>query len=332
MKAIRCQRSVVSKNVLRSTLCALSLALCVSVHAQQPSKVSRIGFLASTGAAPSDAFQQALRNLGYIEGKNIAFEFRASGGKSERNAYLADELVRLKVDVIVAGGAGAIRAAKNATSTIPIVMSGVNDPISLGFVANLAHPGGNITGVSNLSPELSGKRLELFKEVLPKASRVALLAYRGVAMRTSIEEAQFAAHLLHLQLQLLEVDGPAEFERAIAAAKKQRAEGLMQIEAAVLMPYQQQIIDLTEKNRLPALYNRRLDAEAGGLMSYGFNATERLQRVATLVDKILKGAKPADLPIEQPTKFELVINLKTAKKIGVTIPPNVLTRADKVIR
>ena len=301
-------------------------------EAQQPTKVARIGFLASAGKAPWEAFRKALRDLGYIEGKNVIFEFRASEGKSERNAYLANELIRLKVDVIVAGGAGAIRGAKDATSTIPIVMSGVNDPISLGFVSNLAHPGGNITGVSNLSPELSGKRLELLKELLPKASRMALLAYRGVAMRTSIEEAQIAAQSMHLQLQLLEVDGPAEFESVIAAAKKERAEGLMQIEAAVLMPHRQRIIGLAEKNRLPALYNRRIDAEAGGLMSYGFDTAERLQRVAILVDKILKGAKPADLPVEQPTKFELVINLKTAKQIGLTIPPNVLARADRVIR
>ncbi|HLO01212.1 MAG TPA: ABC transporter substrate-binding protein, partial [Pyrinomonadaceae bacterium] len=237
-----------------------------------------------------------------------------------------------KVDVIVAGGVTNIKAAKDSTSTIPIVMSGVNDPISLRFVASLAHPGGNITGVSNLAPELSGKRLELLKEVIPKISRVALLAYRSVAMRTSIEEARVAAHPLHLQLQLLEIDGPAELEKAIAAAKKQRAEALMQIEAGILNPYQQQIIDLTAKSRLPALYNRRIDAEAGGLMSYGFNAAERLQRVAILVDKILKGAKPSDLPVEQPTKFELVINLKTAKQIGLIIPPNVLARADKVIR
>jgi len=313
----------------------ITAILLVSIHpaeAQQPTKVVRIGFLASAGVSPSEAFRQALRDLGYIEGKNITFVFRASEGKAERNAYLANELVRLKVDVIVAGGAGAIRGAKDATSTIPIVMSGVHDPISLGFVSNLAHPGGNITGVSNLSPELSGKRLELLKELLPKASRMALLAYRGVAMRTSIEEAQIAAQSMHLQLQLLEVDGPAEFESVIAAAKKERAEGLMQIEAAVLMPHQQRIIELAEKNRLPALYNRRIDAEAGGLMSYGFNAAERLQRVAILVDKILKGAKPADLPVEQPTKFELVINLKTAKQLSLTIPPNVLARADRVIR
>jgi len=311
---------------------ALILAQYFCVDAQQSAKVARIGFLASFGSDPSEAFRQALRNLGYIEGKNVAFEFRASGGKAERSAHFADELVRLKVDVIVAGGATSIKAAKDATSTIPIVMSGVNDPIALGFVASLAHPGGNITGVSNLAPELSGKRLELLREVLPRISRVALLAYRSMAMRTSIEEAQVAAHPLHIQLRLLEVDGPAELEKTIGAAKKQRAEALMQIEAGVFYPYQPEIIKLTAKTRFPALYNRRIDAEAGGLMSYGFNAAERVQRIAMLVDKILKGAKPADLPVEQPTIFELVINLKTAKQIRLTIPPNVLARADKVIR
>jgi putative ABC transport system substrate-binding protein len=219
--------------------------------------------------------------------------------------------------VIVAEGAGAIRAAKNATSTIPIMMSEVNDPIALGFVASLAQPGGNITGISNLSPELSGKRLELLKEVIPKISRVALLAYQGAAMRTSIEEAEMAARALHLQLHLLEIDRPGDLESVFDVAKKHRAEALMQIQAAVLSPHQQRIIDLAAKNKLSALYNNRIDAEAGGLMSYGFNAAERLQRVAIYVDKILKGAKPANLPVEQPTRFELAINLKTAKQIAL---------------
>jgi putative ABC transport system substrate-binding protein len=292
----------------------------------------RIGYLASAGSTPPEPFRQALRNLGYVEGKNIAFEFRASGGKPERNADLALELVSLKVELIVAEGAGAIRAAKKATSEIPILMSEVNDPITLGFVAHLAQPGGNITGLSNLSPELSGKRLELLKEIIPKISRVVLLAYRGVAMRTSIEEAQLAARSAHLQLELLEVTGPEEFESAFETAKKQRAEAFMQIQAGVLSPHQQGIIDLAAKNRMPALYNNGADVKAGGLVSYGFDAVERQRRAATYVDKILKGAKPADLPVEQPTKFELVVNLKTSKQIGLTIPPNVLARADRVIK
>ena len=312
----------------------ITATLLISIHpaeAQQP-KLRRIGYLASTGSAPPEPFRQALRNLGYVEGKNIAFEFRASGGKPERNADLALELVSLNIELIVAEGAGAIRAAKNATSEIPILMSEVNDPITLGFVANLAHPGGNITGLSNLAPELSGKRLELLKEVIPKISHVALLAYRGVAMRTSIEEAQLAARSSHLQLELLEVTGPGEFESAFEMAKKQRAEALMQIQAGVLTPHQHRIIELAAKNKLPALYNNGVDVKAGGLMSYGFDAVERQRRLAALVDKILKGAKPSDLPVEQPTKFELVVNLKTAKQIVLIIPPNVLARADRVIR
>ena len=314
-------------------LTAILLVAFQHAAAQQPAKqMARIGYLASTGSAVPDAFRRGLRDLGYVEGRNIALEFRASGGKPERNVDLALELVSLKVDLIVAEGAGAIRAAKKATSKIPILMSEVNDPITLGFVANLAHPGGNITGLSNLSPELSGKRLELLKEAIPKISRVALLAYRGVAMRTSIEEAQLAARSAHLQLELLEVTGPGEFESAFETAKKQRAEALMQIQAGVLTPYQQRIIELAAKNKLPALYNSGVDVKAGGLMSYGFDAVERQRRLAALVDKILKGAKPANLPVEQPTKFELVINLKTAKQIGLSIPPNVLVRADKVIR
>jgi len=312
----------------------ITATLLISIHpaeAQQP-KLRRIGYLASTGSAPPEPFRQALRNLGYVEGKNIAFEFRASGGKPERNADLALELVSLNIELIVAEGAGAIRAAKNATSEIPILMSEVNDPITLGFVANLAHPGGNVTGLSNLSPELSGKRLELLKEVIPNISRVALLAYRGVAMRTSIEEAQLAARSSHLQLELLEVTGPGEFESAFEMAKKQRAEALMQIQAGVLTPHQHRIIGLAAKNKLPALYNNGVDVKAGGLMSYGFDAMERQRRLAALVDKILKGAKPANLPVEQPTKFEFVINLKAAKQIALIIPPNVLSRADKVIK
>jgi len=314
-------------------LTAILLVAFQHAAAQQPAKqMARIGYLASTGSAVPDAFRRGLRDLGYVEGRNIAFEFRASGGKPERNADLALELVSLNIELIVAEGAGAIRAAKNATSEIPILMSEVNDPITLGFVANLAHPGGNITGLSNLAPELSGKRLELLKEVIPKISHVALLAYRGVAMRTSIEEAQLAARSSHLKLELLEVTGPGEFESAFEMAKKRRAEALMQIQAGVLTPHQQRIIELAAKYRLPALYNNGVDVEAGGLISYGFDAVERQRRLAALVDKILKGAKPADLPVEQPAKFELVINLKTAKQTGLTIPPNVLARADRVIK
>jgi len=313
-------------------LCALLFALSFRAEAQQPGKVSRIGYLTGGDSSPNQAFVQGLRDLGYFEGKNVAFEVRTSRGKSGRYPELAADLVRLKVDVIVAGGAGAVTAARNATKTIPIVMSSVNDPIALGLVESLAHPGGNITGISNLSPELSGKRLELLKEVIPKVYRVAVLTTGSEAMRTSIKETEVAAEALHLQLQLLEVKGPNELESLFAAAKKQRADALVQIQAGVLSPHRERIIELAAKIRLPALHNNRADAEAGGLMSYGVDRVDTNRRVAMLVDKILKGRKPSDLPVEQPTKFEFIINLKTAKQIGLTIPPNVLARADKVIR
>ena len=308
------------------------LAVAVTAEAQQAEKIFRIGYLGSSGSGPPQAFRQGLRDLGYVEGKNIIFEYRTTGGKSARYLDLAAELVRLRVDVIVGEGAGAIRAAKNASATIPIVMAHVNDPIVLGLVASLAHPGGNITGISNLSPELSGKRLELLKEVILKVYRVAVLAYRGAAMQTSIKETEAAAQSLRLQLQLLEVKAPDEIESAFDAAIKYRAEALVQIQATFLEPYQQRIIDLAAKNRLPAMYNRRDDVEIGGLMSYGPDREDMNRRVAAIVDKILKGRKPADIPVEQPIKFELMFNLKTAKQIGLTIPPNVLARGDKVIK
>jgi putative ABC transport system substrate-binding protein len=308
------------------------LAVAVMAEAQQAEKVFRIGYLGSSGSGPPRAFRQCLRDHGYVESKNIIFEYRTTGGKSARYPDLAAELVRLRVDVIVGEGAGAIGAAKNASTTIPIVMAHVNDPIVLGLVANLAHPGGNITRISNLSPELSGKRLELLKEVIPKVYRVAVLAYRGAAMQTSIKATEAAAQSLRLQLQLLEVKAPDEIESAFDAAIKHRADALGQIQATFLEPYQQRIIDLAAKNRLPAMYNRRDDVAIGGLMSYGPDREDMNRRVAAIVDKILKGRKPADIPVEQPIKFELMFNLKTAKQIGLTIPPNVLVRADKVIK
>ena len=321
-----------SKKIINLAVCALLLALSDPSQAQQTKKIPRIGYLTSSGRSSFEAFATALRQLGYVEGKSVIFEFRTTENTTQSQPELATEMTQLKVDVIVAVGAGAIRAAKNATSTIPIVMSEVNDPIALGFVASLAHPGGNVTGMSNLSPELSGKRLELLKEVVPSASRIAVLAYRGEAMRSSIKETEVAAQSLRLQVQLLEVKVPDEIEFAFDAAKKQRSHALVQIQAAFFNSLQQRIIELAAKNRLPAMFNNRIDVEAGGLMSYGYDALERNQRVASLVDKILKGANPANLPVEQPTKFEFVINLKAAKQIGLTIPPNILARADKVIR
>jgi putative tryptophan/tyrosine transport system substrate-binding protein len=309
--------------------------IVATVHlaeAQQPKKIPRIGYLTGIGSAPNVAFLQGLRDLGYVEGKNILIEFRTTGGKSERRPELAAELVQLKVDVIVADTAGEVTAAKNATATIPIVMRSVSDPIALGLVASLSHPGGNITGMASLAPELTGKRLELFKEIIPKLSRVALLAPPVKAWHTSIKETEVAAQALGLQLQTLQVSGADELEGAFDAAKKQRAGALLQVPATSMLPYQPRIIELAAKNRLPTMYYDRGSVEMGGLMSYGVDRPSMDRRVASMVDKILKGTKPADIPVEQPMKFEFVVNLKTAKQLGLTIPPNVLARADKVIR
>ena len=318
--------------ILVYALPALILTTIHFAEAQQPKKIPRIGYLTGVGSAPSEAFLQGLRDLGYVEGKNILIEFRTTGGKSERLPELAAELVRLKVDVIVADTAGEVSAAKNASSTIPIVMRGVADPIALGLVATLAHPGGNVTGIATLAPELRGKRLELLKEVIPKLSRVAFLTPAVKAFRTSIRETEVAAHALGLQLQILQIREADELEGAFDAAKKQRTGALLQAQATYFSPYQSNIIDLAAKNRLPTMYFNRRSVERGGLMSYGRDSLYTERRVASMVDKILKGAKPADIPVEQPMKFEFVINLKTAKQIGLTIPTNVLARADKVIK
>jgi putative ABC transport system substrate-binding protein len=320
------------KKIFCLALGAMLSALCVPAGAQPPAKTFRVGILGTEAKERKDRIAQYLRELGYIEGQNVIYEIRAVGSEPEPYADFAAELVGLKVDVIVAGGAGAVRAAKNASTTILIVMGTVNDPIALGYVDSLAHPGGNITGISNLSPELSGKRLELVKEIVPKANRVAVLAYRAPAMRTSIKETEDAARILHLQFQLLEITAPDQLESVFDAAKKQRANALVQIQAAFLVPYQQRIIELAAKNRLPAMFNNQVYVEAGGLMSYGADRADMNRQLALMVDKILKGRKPADIPVEQPKKFELALNLKTAKQIGLTIPPNVLARADKVIK
>jgi putative ABC transport system substrate-binding protein len=311
---------------------ALILAAIHLAAAQQPKKIPRIGYFTGIGSAPNEGFLQGMRDLGYVEGKNILIEFRTTGGKSERLRELAAEFVRLKVDVIVADTAGEVTAAKKATATIPIVMRGVADPIASGLVASLAHPGGNITGIATLAPELSGKRLELLKEVIPKLFRVAILTPLGEAFRTSRKEMEVTAQALGLQLQVLQIRGADELEGAFDAAKKQRAGALLQAQATYFSPYQSRIIDLAAKNRLPTMYFNRRSVEIGGLMSYGRDASYAGRRIASMVDKILKGTKPADIPVEQPMKFEFVVNLKTAKQLGLTIPPNVLARADKVIK
>jgi putative ABC transport system substrate-binding protein len=318
--------------ILIYTFAAIFVVISQVAGAQQSKKIARIGYLTGVGSAPNEAFLQGLHDLGYVEGKNILIEFRTAGGKFERRPALAAELVRLKVDVIVADTAGEVSAAKNATATIPIVMRSVADPIALGLVASLANPGGNITGVAALAPELSGKRLELLKEVIPKLSRVALLTPPVKAWRTSIKETEVAAETLGLQLQIVHARGADELDAAFDAAKKQRAGALVQVPATSLMPHQPRIIELAAKNRLPTMHYDRRSVELGGLMSYGVNSLHMNRRVASMVDMILKGRKPADIPVEQPMKFEFVVNLKTAKKLDLTIPPNVLARADQVIK
>jgi putative tryptophan/tyrosine transport system substrate-binding protein len=318
-------------------LSAMLLALCLSAQAQQPQKVPRIGYLSSVSPSVisdrTEAFRQGLRELGHVEGKNIVIEWRYAEGKPDRVSEVAAELVRLKVDLIVTTGPPVTRSAKEATSTIPIVMAQDPDPVGNGFVASLARPGGNITGLSTLAPEISGKQLELLKEIVPKLSRVAVL---GTSTRPgnaqSLRELELAAGTFGVRLQYLDVLSSKDIETAFRAASKGRAEAVLVLGGPVLNSHRTQIADLAAKNRLPAIYERREYVEAGGLMVYGASITEMFRRAATYVDKVLKGAKPADLPVEQPTKFELVINLKTAKQIGLTIPPNVLVRADKVIR
>ena len=314
------------------------LAVAVIAEAQQPKKVPRIGFL--NASSPSsvadrlDAFRQGLRELGYLEGKDIVVEYRHAEGKQDRLNDLAGELVRLRVEVIVAGGTASAQAAKRMTKTIPIVMTNVSDPVSLGFAVSLARPGGNITGLSTLAPELSGKRLELLKEILPKLARVTVVGdSTNPANAQALREAELAAETLGVQLQYyLEVRDAPDVETAFRVATKAHSDAVLALTSAVLFSQRTQVAALAVKNRLPAVYGQPEYVEAGGLMSYGTSIADLYRRAATYVDKILKGTKPADIPVEQPTKFEFVINLKTAKQIGLTIPPNVLARADRVIK
>jgi putative ABC transport system substrate-binding protein len=319
-------------------LATVLLTTASLAEAQQPTRIPRIGHLIATSPSASpgriEAFRQGLRELGYIEGKNIIIEWRYAEGKLDRLPELAAELVRLNVDVIVTAGPPDTRAAKQATRTIPTVMTQDADPVGSGFVASLARPGGNITGLSTLAPELSGKRLELLKEIVPKLSRVAVFGtstFPGNAQ--ALKETERAAGALAVQLQYLDLRGSKDFETAFRGAAKGRADGvLMLVWGVALEPHRKQLVELAAKSRLPAIYADREHVEAGGLMSYGVSVTDLFRRAATYVDKILKGAQPADLPVEQPTKFEFIINLKAAKQVGLTIPPNVLARADKVIR
>jgi ABC-type uncharacterized transport system substrate-binding protein len=316
---------------------AVQLAVALIAEAQQPGKVPRIGFLSGVSRATLsgrvDSFRQGLRELGYVEGKNIVIEWRFAGGKLDKLPALAAELVRLKVDVIVTAAPPLTRAAKQATVTIPIVMAFDDDPVGSGFVASLDRPGGNITGLSTQSPEISGKQLEFLREIVPKLSRVGVLGdVTRPGVPQALREINVVADAFRVQVQYLEVRGPKDIETAFRAASKERSDALIVLGSPVLRSQQKQVVDLAVKSRLPAIYSRPEFVEDGGLMTYGGNINDLYRRAATYVDSILKGAKPADLPVEQAKKFELIINLKAAKQIGLTIPPNVLARADKVIK
>ncbi len=327
-----------NKKIVVWLLATVLLTTVSFAEAQQPKKIAKIGYLIpSTPAATAhliEAFRQGLRELGYVEGKTFVLELRYGEARVERLPELARELVGLKVDVIVTNTDGAIAAVKRETQTIPIVMGNSTDPVGTGFVASLARPGGNVTGVSSISPELSGKRLELLREVVPGLSRVAFLwnpDIRGAVL--DYNETESAARSLGLQVQSVEVVRAEDLDRAFSAITKERAQTLtMPAANPVGFANRGQIASFAQKNRLPSMYAQSEYVDAGGLMSYGPSTIDMVRRAATFVDKILKGTKPADLPVERPMKFELVINLKTAKQIGLTIPPNVLVRADKVIK
>ena len=325
---------------MRKSLSLLIMIMAVGAgaaiaEAQQPTKVRKIGYLASASALGplEEAFRQGLRELGYVEVKNIAIEYRFAQGKLDRLFDLAAELVRLKVEVIVTPGTLDAFAARRATTTIPIVMAASGDAVATGLVASLARPGRNVTGLTALARELSGKRLELLKEAVPGLSRVAVLWNAANPDKArDLEETQVAAGALRLQLQSLEVRAPNDLESAFRATNGKRVGALFTLTDTLTITHQSRIVDLATKRGLPTLFQTRDFVDAGGLMSYGPNDADLYRRAATYVDKILKGAKPGELPVQQPTRFELVINLKMAKKIGITIPPEMLARADKVIR
>jgi putative tryptophan/tyrosine transport system substrate-binding protein len=317
--------------------CALILILAFPAVAQQAAKIPRIGFLSATTpatiSARTDAFRQGLRELGYTEGKNIVLELRYAEGKIDRLPALASELVRLKVEAIVTAGPTVTRPVKEATSTIPIVMTFDDDPVGSGFAASLARPGGNITGLSTLNPEIAGKQLELLKQVVPKLSRVAILGPStrpGTAQ--ALKEIAVVSESLAVKHLHFDVQDANDIETAFRNASGSRAEAILVLQGPVINSMRARIVELAAKSRLPGMYYSTEFVENGGLISYATSITDLSRRAAIYVDKILKGAKPADLPVEQPTKFELAINLKTAKQIGLTIPANVLARADRVIR
>jgi len=325
------------KSVGLVTLIIAFVIYVVAAEAQQPLKVPRIGYLSGSSlsvlADRIEAFRQGLREFGYVEGKNLVIEWRSAEGKIDRVPELAAELVRLKLDVIVSPGPAVTRPLKEATSTIPIVMASDTDPVGSGFVVSLARPGGNITGFASLAPEVGGKQLELLKEIAPKISRVAVIGNSSnPGDAQALRETVLAAGSFEVYLRYLDVLDPANIETAFRAAAKGRADALMVLGNPILNAHRKQIIDLAVKQKLPATYTRPEYIDAGGLMYYGTNYNDLFRRAAGYVDKILKGAKPADLPVEQPKKFEFIVNLKAAKQIGLTIPPSVLARADRVIK
>jgi putative ABC transport system substrate-binding protein len=331
------RRAATIKKIVLFGLCSLLLPLCSAVDAQQPTKIPRIGYLSTVSPAVNatriEALRQGLRELGYMEGKNIFIEWRYAEGKVDRLPSLAAELVRLKVDLIVTAASPPTRAARELTSTIPIVMAFDDDPVGSGFVASLARPGGNVTGLSSLALEIGGKQLELLKEIIPRLSRVAILGTSTVPHYANVvKEIDVTAKALDVKVQDLDVLNASGLENAFGAASKALAGAVLVIGSPILNSHRQQIVVLAAKSRLPAIYSRPEYVQDGGLLYYGTSFPDLFRRAATYVDKILKGAKPAELPIEQPTKFDFVVNLKTAKQIGLTIPPHVLARADRVIR
>jgi putative ABC transport system substrate-binding protein len=326
------QRPVVGLLVL---LALVVLFVSLTTEAQSPATVHRIGILSPAAEASTplfEAFRQGLRELGYVEGQNLVLEFRLAAGRAERLRDLAAELVQLPVEVILTDTMTATRVAKEATTTIPIVMASSSDPVQGGLVASLARPGGNITGMALLAPELSGKRLELLKQVVPGVAQVAVLWNPRNPVAANIRATEAAAQALHLRLHLVEVPGAEALEAAFEAAMKGRADALITLPDAMLWNQRSQVVGLATQHRLPALFPEREFVDAGGLLSYGPSVPASFHRAAYYVDRILKGAKPADLPVEQPTKFELVINLKTAQALSLTILPTILFQADDVIR
>jgi ABC-type uncharacterized transport system substrate-binding protein len=330
---------MMDRRVFLSSLGFVTLAAPLAAEAQQAAKVARIGLLTtnlSTSPHLRDAFRQELRDLGYVEGRNLVIEYRDAEGKFERLPALAAELVALKVDVIVAPTTVGALAAKQATKTIPIVFAAAGDPVGSGLITSLARPGGNVTGLSRLAPELVDKCLELLTQAVPGVNRVAALWQPGAMGERSDKDmltgADVAGRALGVRLQFVEARGPEDFDRAFSDMTRARAGALTVLPSAMFGNERRRLVDLAAKHRLPAVYPWRDFVDAGGLMAYGVNTADLYRRAATYVDKILKGAKPGDLPVEQPTRFELVINLKTAKALGLTIPQSVLGRADEVIR